>query len=130
MLLKLFYCPITNISFFCLFFFSKRTGCILLSVGQDDFHDEVLDTLSFVVNQSDFTVQILRNVTDFLSFAKTVSIEEVYLPSDVQKQIDKLNVDLNSAANTLSEKTNESSEKIREVIDNVYGPLHHYNLNY
>ena len=83
----------------------------------------MLDTLSFVVNQSDFTVQILRNVTDFLTFAKAINVEEVYLPSDVQQQIDKLNVDLNSAADTLSEKTNENSGKIRRVIDNVYGSL-------
>ncbi|XP_020251729.1 uncharacterized protein LOC109829067 [Asparagus officinalis] len=98
---------------------AASTGCILLTVGQDDFHGEVLDTLSFVVNQSDFTVQILRNVTDFLSFAKTINVEEVYLPSDVQNEIDKLNIDLNNAANTLSDKTNESSEKIRSVIDTV-----------
>ncbi|ONK76612.1 uncharacterized protein A4U43_C03F30130 [Asparagus officinalis] len=55
----------------------------------------------------------------FLSFAKTINVEEVYLSSDVQNEIDKLNIDLNNAANTLSDKTNESSEKIRSVIDTV-----------
>ncbi|KAJ6853644.1 uncharacterized protein M6B38_113470 [Iris pallida] len=106
-----------------LFTTAALTGCILLSVGQDEFHDEVLDTLNFVVNQSDFTVQILRNVTDFLSFAKTIEVEEVYLPSDVQNEIDKLNEDLNTAANVLSQKTDENSRKTRRVVNNVRSAL-------
>nr|XP_018681452.1 PREDICTED: uncharacterized protein LOC103984672 isoform X2 [Musa acuminata subsp. malaccensis] len=77
-------------------------GCVLLSVGQDDFHGEVLDTLDFVVNQSDFTVQVLKNVTDFLLLAKTISVDQLSLPRDVQNKVDKINVDLNDAANTLS----------------------------
>ncbi|KAJ6793451.1 uncharacterized protein M6B38_374475 [Iris pallida] len=106
-----------------LFTTAASTGCILLSVGQDEFHDELLDTLNFVVNQSDFTVQILRNVTGFLSFAKTIDVEEVYLPLDVQNEIDKLNRDLNSAASTLSEKTYETSGKIKRVVNNVRSAL-------
>lgn len=87
---------------------------------QAEFHDEVMDTLSFVVNQSDFTVQILRNVTDFLSSAKTVNVEEVYLPPDAQNEIDKLNTNLDDAANALSEKTDQNSGKIKGGIDFVY----------
>lgn len=47
-------------------------------------------------------------------------MEGVYLPSDVRGEIDKLNVNSNSAADTLNEKTGENSRKIRRVIDNVY----------
>ncbi|XP_010916316.1 uncharacterized protein [Elaeis guineensis] len=102
-----------------LFTCAAATGCILLSVGQNEFHEEVLDTLKFVVNQSDFTIQILRNVTDFLSSAKTINVAEVYLPPEIWNEIDKLNGELNGAASILSEKTNESSEKIRAVIDDL-----------
>ncbi|CAA6665427.1 unnamed protein product [Spirodela intermedia] len=94
-------------------------GCILLSVGQDEFHKEVLDTLNFVVNQSDFTVQILRNVTEFLLLAKTVNVDQVILPQDVPGKLDKLIVDLNRAASMLSEKTTENSGKIRRVFGDV-----------
>ncbi|XP_042443750.1 uncharacterized protein LOC122028872 [Zingiber officinale] len=94
-------------------------GCVLLSVGQDEFHGEVMDTLNFVVNQSDFTVDIIRNVTDFLSLAKSISVDQLYLPYDVQNKIGKLNVDLNDAANTLSGETAESSAKVRRVFDNI-----------
>ena len=97
-----------------------RIGCILLSVGQDEFRGEALHTLNYVVNQSDFTVQTLRNVTGYLSLAKTVNVAQLFLPSDIKDDIDKLNVDLNTAAETLWEKTDENSIKIRRVFDAVY----------
>lgn len=99
---------------------STRTGCILLSVGQDEFHDEVFHTLHFVVNQSDFTIQILRNVTDYLSLAKAIYVDQFSLPSNVQNKIDNLNTDLNDAAETLSDKTTENSIKIKRVFNHVY----------
>lgn len=77
-------------------------------------------TLNYVVNQSDYTVDILRNVTGYLSLAKTISVAQVFLPSDVMDDIDKLNVDLNAAADTLKEKTSENSVKIKKVFNAVY----------
>nr|DAD31962.1 TPA_asm: hypothetical protein HUJ06_010813 [Nelumbo nucifera] len=102
---------------------AAAVGCILLSVGQDKFHDEALHTLHYVLNQSDYTVQTLRNVTAFLSLAKTINVNEVILPSDVKDEIDKLNWDLNAAANTLTEKSAESSGKIRKVFNAVRSTL-------
>ncbi|PHU01813.1 hypothetical protein BC332_27064 [Capsicum chinense] len=98
-------------------------GCILLSVGQDDFHGEALDTLKYVVNQSDYTEQTLRNVTQYLLLAKTVNVAQIFLPSDVKDDIDRINGDLTSAADTLEEKTNENSGKIRRVFNAVRSAL-------
>ncbi|GJX92948.1 NADPH:adrenodoxin oxidoreductase, mitochondrial isoform X2 [Tanacetum coccineum] len=39
----------------------SREDWILLSVGQDEFHNEAVDTLNYVVNQSDYTVQTLED---------------------------------------------------------------------
>ncbi|KAF5778595.1 hypothetical protein HanXRQr2_Chr12g0549371 [Helianthus annuus] len=108
-------CLILLIVFTC----ASATGCILLSVGQDEFHREAVDTLNYVVNQSDYTVQTLVNVTGYLSLAKTVSVAQVFLPSDVKDDIDKLNVDLNNAAGTLRQKTHLNSQKLRFVFDTV-----------
>ncbi|RDX92327.1 hypothetical protein CR513_25554, partial [Mucuna pruriens] len=102
------------------FTFAAATGCILLSVGQNKFHGQALDTLHYFVNQSDYTVQTLRNVTEYLSLAKSINVTRILLPSDVMDGIDKLNVDLNTAADTLSEKTHQSSVKIRRVFNDVY----------
>ncbi|XP_040962438.1 uncharacterized protein [Gossypium hirsutum] len=94
-------------------------GCILLSVGQDEFHGEVLHTLKYVVNQSDYTVQILNNVTQYLSLAKTINVAELFFPSNVITDTDKLNIDLNAVADTLTEKTDENAVKIRRVFNVV-----------
>lgn len=72
------------------------------------------------MNQSDYTEQILRNVTEYLSLAKTINVAQVFLPTDVMDDIDKLNVDLNTAADTLKEKTSENSVKIKKVFSVVY----------
>nr|GLL32933.1 uncharacterized protein LOC109156800 [Ipomoea trifida] len=98
-------------------------GCILLSVGQDKFHVESLDTLKFVVNQSDYTVLTLRNVTEYLTLAKTVKVAQIFLPSNVMDDIDRLNEDLNNAADMLEEKTNDNSNRIRGVFNVVYDTI-------
>ena len=71
------------------------------------------------MNQTDFTVQILTNVTGFLSLAKTINVDQIILPADVQNQIDKLNLDLDNAASMLSDKMIENSGKIRQVLYEV-----------
>ncbi|KAL6539034.1 hypothetical protein OROMI_025360 [Orobanche minor] len=98
-------------------------GCILLSVGQVEFHNETLHTLNYVVNQSEYTVQTLRNVTGYLSMSKSVSVAQIFLPSDVMNDIDRLNVDLNTASDTLEQKTGENSSKIRKIFNTVRSAL-------
>ncbi|OWM65023.1 hypothetical protein CDL15_Pgr028741 [Punica granatum] len=44
-------------------------------------------------DHSDFPIQALRNVTEYLSVAKNITAL-IFLPSNVMKDIDKLNVDL------------------------------------
>ncbi|KAK7405442.1 hypothetical protein VNO78_06740 [Psophocarpus tetragonolobus] len=106
MLLLLFTCVVT-------------TGCIILSFGQDKFHSEAVDTLHYVVNQSDYTVHTLRNVTEYLSLAKSIKVAQMFLPSDIMADIDNLNKDLNVAADTLSQQTNENSVKIQKAFNAV-----------
>lgn len=86
-----------------------------MSVGQNKFHTEALDTLNFVVNQSDYTVGILRNVTQYLSLAKTINVTSISVSSDVLGEIEKLNVNLNAAAETIQEKTRDNAAKIKRV---------------
>ncbi|VVA35479.1 PREDICTED: transmembrane [Prunus dulcis] len=112
-------CLILLLVFTC----AAAIGCVLLSVGQDEFHDEAMRTLNYVVNQSDYTVQTLRNVTEYLSLAKAISVAQIFLPSDVMDGIDKLNLDLNTAANTLTEKTSENSVKVKRVFSAVRSAL-------
>ncbi|OEL13566.1 hypothetical protein BAE44_0025415 [Dichanthelium oligosanthes] len=98
------------------FLMQMPAGCIVLLYGQSKFHKEATRTVNFVVNQSDFTIQSLRNVTEYLSLAKTITVAALYLPSDVQGQIDSLKGDLNKAADTISQKTSENYIRIRKVL--------------
>jgi len=43
-------------------------------------------------------------------------VAALYLPSDVQGQIDSLKGDLNKAADTISQKTAENYKRIRKVL--------------
>ncbi|TKY68178.1 transmembrane protein [Spatholobus suberectus] len=80
--------------------------------------DALVRLVSFLPSY-EYTVQTLRNVTEYLSLAKAINVTQILLLSDVMDGIDKLNVDLNTAADTLSEKTNENSVKIRRVFNDV-----------
>ncbi|KAJ0241147.1 Uncharacterized protein HA466_0216000 [Hirschfeldia incana] len=102
---------------------AAAVGCILLSVGQNKFHTEALNTLKFVVNQSDYTVGILHNVTQYLSLAKTINVTSISVSSDVLGEIEKLNVDLNATAATIEEKTTDNAAKIKRVFHAVRSAL-------
>ncbi|XP_026402892.1 uncharacterized protein LOC113298379 [Papaver somniferum] len=102
---------------------AAATGCILLSVGQDEFHGEVMHAMTYVVIQSDYVVQTLRNVTQYLSTAKNIKVDQLFLPSEVKDEIDKLNMDLSAAANTLAEKTSENSGRIKKLFNAVRSAL-------
>lgn len=108
-------CPVLLILFTC----ASTVGCILLSVGQDKFHTEVLHTLNYVVNQSDYTAQMLRNVTDYLSLAKSVDVPQFTLPQSAMQDINELSARLSSGAETLTQKTNENSVKVRKVFNTI-----------
>ncbi|CAO2828551.1 unnamed protein product [Amaranthus hypochondriacus] len=106
-----------------LFSCASMVGCILLSVGQLDLHNEVLHTLKYVVNQSDNTAQMLRNVSDFLSIAKSVDVPQFNLPQSAMQEIDDLRSRLSSGAETLTDKTNENSIKVRRVFTTIKSAL-------
>ncbi|TVU22176.1 hypothetical protein EJB05_31858 [Eragrostis curvula] len=114
---------VTNKHYWAVGLGQYRAGCIVLLYGQSEFHDEATRTMDFVVNQSDFTTQTLRNVTEYLSLAKTITVAALYLPSDVQGQIDNLKGDLDKAADTISLKTTENYKMIRKVLHNVSAAL-------
>ncbi|KAK3160193.1 hypothetical protein QOZ80_1BG0056440 [Eleusine coracana subsp. coracana] len=99
------------------------SGCTVLLYGQSEFRVEATHTVDFIVNQSDFTIQTLRNVTEYLSLAKTITVAALYIPSDVQGQIDNLKGDLDKAADTISLKTAENYKMIRKILHNVSAAL-------
>ncbi|CAN1828457.1 hypothetical protein LINPERHAP1_LOCUS32236 [Linum perenne] len=94
------------ISLICLVLFSIAAiiGCVVLYNGQGKFHRSTTQTLEYVVSQADSTVENLKNVSDYLASAKLLGVDQVFLPADVQTDIDQIGGRINSSASLLSEK--------------------------
>ncbi|KAH8482808.1 hypothetical protein H0E87_030040 [Populus deltoides] len=100
-------------------FFGHRIGCVVLYTAQERFHKSTTETLEYVVNQADTTVDKLRAVSDFIASAKLVGVDEVFLPSNVQTDIDQIGTRINSSASVLADKTVDNSEDIKDLLDSV-----------
>lgn len=94
-------------------------GSVVLYTGQEKFHNSTKDTLDFVVAQADSTVYKLRNVSNVLAVAKNTGVAQIFLPKDVQNNIDSVDNTINSAADTLETETRNNKKDILYVIDFV-----------
>ncbi|XP_004292739.1 PREDICTED: uncharacterized protein LOC101314155 [Fragaria vesca subsp. vesca] len=108
-----------SLIFLVLFSITTMIGCVVLYTGQKKFHDSTTSTLEYVVNQADVTVGQLRNASDYLAAAKQLGVDQVFLPANVQTDIDQIGGKLNFSANTLAQQTTENSDDIRELIESV-----------
>ncbi|RZR94891.1 hypothetical protein BHM03_00023709 [Ensete ventricosum] len=95
-------------------------GCIVLYTSQGKFHSSTSKTVDYVVGQANFTVDNLRNFSDSLAEAKKITVDQVFLPANVQSEIDSLKTKVNSSATELRNRTLDNSRKISRVLDRVY----------
>ncbi|WJX35501.1 hypothetical protein P8452_23486 [Trifolium repens] len=112
-------CYSVSLILLILFTFTTLIGCAVLYIGQGSFHRSTTTTLQYVVYQADSAVDKLRNVSDYLAQAKLVGIDRVFLPANVQTDIDTAEADINTSAGTISEKTKENSANIQDLLDSV-----------
>ncbi|XWS73014.1 hypothetical protein CRYUN_Cryun02cG0089600 [Craigia yunnanensis] len=94
-------------------------GCVVLYTGQGKFHTSTTNTLDYAVNKADVTAENLRNVSDYLSAAKKISVDSVFLSPDVQKSIDDIEKKINSSASALSSQTGDNKDKIQHGLDGM-----------
>ncbi|GAB2275416.1 hypothetical protein Dimus_010176 [Dionaea muscipula] len=106
-----------SLIFLILFTFAAIIGCVVLYTGQGKFHGSTMTTLEYVLNQADTTVSKLRNVSNYLDAAKLIGVNQAFLPSNVQTDIDQIETKINASASTLADKTAENSDNIRDVLD-------------
>lgn len=72
-----------------------------------------------MVDQADTTSEGLKNVSEYLSAAKRIKIDTVFLPADVQTNIDHVETKINDSSITLHTKTQENSKDIQDLLDEV-----------
>ncbi|KAK9280378.1 hypothetical protein L1049_014067 [Liquidambar formosana] len=79
-----------SLIFLILFTISAIIGCVVLYTGQGRFHRSTTNTLAYVENQAENTVEKLKEVSDYLASAKQIGVDKVFLPSNVQTDIDQI----------------------------------------
>ncbi|KAF5192111.1 envelope glycoprotein B [Thalictrum thalictroides] len=97
--------------------FFSCTGCIILYANQGKFHESTTDTLKYVIEQEKIIVDNLQSVSYYLSSAKQVGVDNVFIPSDVQTRIDQIGSKISTSIASLSDRTEKNS-------DNIHGSLH------
>ena len=96
-----------------------RIGCAVLYFGQGSFHHSTTATLEYVVQRADSASDKLRSVSDYMAQAKQVGIDRVFLPSNVQTDIDEIETKINAFTSTLATQMKETSNNIQDLLDSV-----------
>lgn len=65
------------------------------------------------------TGEKLRDVSEYLGAAKKIQVDQVYLATNVQTDIDQIQEKINSSATTLTEKAVNNSDDIHDIVDSV-----------
>ncbi|KAF3453044.1 hypothetical protein FNV43_RR03477 [Rhamnella rubrinervis] len=108
-----------SLIFLILFTVAAIVGCIVLYTSQEKFHNSTEKTFSYILSQTDETVESLRNVSDYLAAAKRIGVDSVTLPVDVQRNIDEIQTKINSSATSLSDAVDDNSDDIDNFLDRI-----------
>lgn len=95
-------------------------GCFVLYTGQTKFHRSTVSTLDYLVSQADTTVWKLNNVSGYLSSAKQTGVQNVFLPSNVQTDIDDIGMKITASSSFLQHQSTDTADDIRYVLDTMY----------
>lgn len=71
------------------------------------------------MNQAETTVDNLNNVSEYLASAKRVGVNQIFLPQNVQNNIDNVDKMINDSAKTLDHETKKNSKDIQRALDIV-----------
>lgn len=72
-----------------------------------------------MVHQADGIAGNLKNVSVYLSAAKSIGVDSIFLPADIQTRIDDIGTKIDSASSTLTNAASDNSDEIQKVLDEV-----------
>jgi len=75
--------------------------------------------MKYIVNQAEFTVENLKNVSNYFDSAKMIAIE-LGLPSEVDEEIDSVKKKIIDVAADISTKTQNNSQMLHNGIDGMW----------
>ena len=91
----------------------------MLYTGQGKFYNSTRKTLDYIANEADVTAENLRNVSDFLDSSKKIGLDAIVLPQDMQRKIDEGTGKVKKVADVISDKTDSTAKKSRQVLHNL-----------
>ncbi|KAK1550910.1 hypothetical protein Q3G72_026746 [Acer saccharum] len=112
-------CYALSLIFLIFFTIAAIAGSVVLYTGNGKFTISIDDTLDYVENQAKYTSDNLKNVSNYLDTAKTVAVNSVFLPSEIQQAIDSIDKMIKSASTTLNDATSNNSKRIQTAVDNI-----------
>lgn len=89
----------------------------MLYVGQGKFHSRSSSTLDYIVDQADGTAKNLKNLSVYLSSAKSIGVDSIFLSTDVKKQIDDIGTEISSVSSNLTDAAADNSGTIQRGLD-------------
>ncbi|KAJ0616200.1 putative transmembrane protein [Helianthus annuus] len=102
-----------------LFTITAIVGSIVLYTGQGKFDQSTNKMLKYIVHQAELTAERLGKVCNDLAAAKKITVAQVFLPVNMQDDIDEIQTKLNVSAVELSHKTKENRERIHDILQRV-----------
>ncbi|KAG6599351.1 hypothetical protein SDJN03_09129, partial [Cucurbita argyrosperma subsp. sororia] len=106
-----------SLGFLIFFTIAAIVGCIVLYVGQGKFHSRSSSTLDYIVDQADGTAKNLKNLSVYLSSAKSIGVDSIFLSTDVKKQIDDIGTEISSVSSNLTDAAADNSGTIQRGLD-------------
>ncbi|MFS7914799.1 putative transmembrane protein [Helianthus anomalus] len=102
-----------------LFTITAIVGSIVLYTGQGKFDQSTKKALKYIVHQAELTAERLGKVCNDLAAAKKITVAQVFLPVNMQDDIDEIQTKLNVSAVELSHRTKENRQHIHDILQRV-----------
>ncbi|KAB1218754.1 hypothetical protein CJ030_MR3G026634 [Morella rubra] len=109
-----------SLIFLVLLIITAITASGILYTAKGKFRSSTTNILEYLLDQSDRTVETLKDVLNNLEVAKEVGVQQqLFLPPYIQKDIENLGKTTNISAMIPQTKTQETSKQIRHFLDPV-----------
>ncbi|KAK8952895.1 hypothetical protein KSP40_PGU018409 [Platanthera guangdongensis] len=92
-------------------------GCIMLFAGHGKYQNSAMSLLNYAKDQSDFVLENLQDFADKMEGAKNVEVDQVFLPADLQAEVDEISTKLSTSLQLLSSRASKSLSFLAGILN-------------
>ncbi|KAK8918394.1 hypothetical protein KSP39_PZI021123 [Platanthera zijinensis] len=92
-------------------------GCIMLFAGHGKYQNSAMSLLNYAKDQSDFVLENLQDFADKMEGAKNVEVDQVFLPADLQAEVDEISTKLSTSLQLLSSQASKSFSFLAGILN-------------